>query len=192
MPNQLAAILLAGGNSTRMGSNKALLEVEGMMMFEKVLNEIEKITPHIFISSNQKLPLKKIYPVIPDSISNKGPMGGIYSVLEQSNFDNYIVVSCDAPFIKKELIDLLLNEHCNTAVVPVWENKMYPFPGIYSRSIKNILQEQLKKNQLKMKDLLNFIQAKEVEIYSSLKWMNKNIFLNINTPQEYKAISVCN
>lgn len=192
MPNQLAAILLAGGNSKRMGSNKALLEVEGMMMFEKVLNEIEKVTPHIFISSNLKLPLKKTYPIIPDSFSNKGPMGGIYSVLEQSNFNNYIVASCDAPFIKKELIELLLNNRCETAVVPVWENKMYPFPGIYSRSIKNTMLEKLEKNQLKMKELLNFIRAKEIQINPSLKWMNKNVFLNINTPQEYKAISVCN
>lgn len=192
MQKKTAAILLAGGNSTRMGSNKALLELDGMLMFEKVLNEIEKITPHIFISSNQKLPLKKTYSIIPDSVPDKGPMGGIYSVLERSNFDNYIIACCDTPFIKKELIELLLNNNCETAVVPVWEDKIYPFPGIYNKNIKNTLLEKLEKNQLKMKDFLNAINATQIKINPDLTWVNNTVFFNINTLEEYKNIHPCN
>ncbi len=191
MTEKIAAILLAGGNSTRMGTNKALLQLDNTLMYEKVLGEIEKITPHIFISSNHELPLKK-YPIIADTIKNKGPMSGIFSVLEKNSFNKYIVVCCDAPFIKKELIELLLTEHCETAVVPNWENKTYPFPGIYSSNLKNVLLKHIENNQLKMKYFLKTINAKEIVITSEAEWMSKNIFLNINTPEEYKNLYPCN
>jgi molybdopterin-guanine dinucleotide biosynthesis protein A len=129
---------------------------------------------------------------VPDVFKNKGPMGGIYSVMQQSNFSNYIVASCDAPFIKKELLDMLLNEDCNTAVVSKWNNKSYPFPGIYNKCLESTLLTHLEKNKLKLKDFLNSINAKEVEINPQLKWMNKNVFLNINTPEEYKNLYPCN
>ena len=80
----MTAIILAGGKSRRMGTDKALLEIEGISLLNKAIQLCEQVCDTIIISSNHSGHKVFGYPVVADEIANCGPLGGIYSCLRKS------------------------------------------------------------------------------------------------------------
>ena len=82
---QITGIILSGGQSTRMGTDKALLQINEKTLLENAIEICKPVCKEILISSNNPEHEKFGYKIIPDEIKNCGPLGGIYTCLKNSN-----------------------------------------------------------------------------------------------------------
>jgi molybdopterin-guanine dinucleotide biosynthesis protein A len=178
----LTGIILAGGKSSRLGMNKALLELKGKKLIDYPVHLLEKCCSHVIISSNQ--PLSLPYPVFPDVIQETGPMVGIYSCLLQSKTPYNVVLSCDMPFLKEELISILASRiERNKIIVPVHhDNLMEPLCAVYPTHCAKSLLESMEKKQFTLHDYILSQPHSLVIISAKMRFWSENLFANINTP----------
>ncbi len=182
----MEAYILAGGKSSRMGEDKGLKLLNGKPMIQYVIETISPYFSGIKINTGNTKYADLGYELIPDSIPEKGPMGGIYTALKNSSDSEVFIISCDMPFITPAVVNYLLDQpRNNNAIVASYNHEIQPLFGIYNQKIFPLIEEKINKNQLKMMDFLQEIQAEIVEMNE----IEKNlVFLNINTIEEFKNI----
>jgi len=181
---ELTGIILAGGKSSRLGMNKALLELKGKKLIDYPVQLLEKCCSHLIISSNQ--PLSMPYQVFPDVIRETSPMVGIYSCLLQSKTPYNVVLSCDMPFIKQEVISILVSRiERNKIIVPVHhDNLMEPLCAVYPTHSAKSLMESIGKKQFTLHDYI-LSQPHSIVFFSEkMKFWSEDLFANINTPAD--------
>lgn len=181
----IGAIILAGGKSSRMGSDKGLLLLNGKPMVAYVIDTIKQITDDIIIISDQTAYKVFGVPVYEDLIKEAGPLAGIYAGLTYSKHNKNIVVSCDVPFVSEKLLQYLINCCKNYDVtIPIKNNKTHQVIGIYDKKCITVFKKELDNNQRKMKLALEKINLNVVDTNQ----FDKKEFTNINTPAELKEI----
>lgn len=169
--------ILAGGQSVRMGSDKGLIKLKGKAMIEYVIEIAKYFSPSISIVTNKQEYEMFNVPLIPDEVNNEGPAMGIYSALHTSHFQRNLILSCDMPLISNQVIELLLAEQKDDLVV-FGQDKIYPFPGLYKKSLLNNWKEQLNEGERKLQHLIRTFHPKILPIH------NVDLFLNVNTPSD--------
>ncbi|RZS92528.1 molybdenum cofactor guanylyltransferase [Aquimarina brevivitae] len=171
-------ILLAGGNSERMGEDKALKLLKGKTFIDHILEASEEITDHQMIISDHLNHHKRYEYVLPDLIKNKGPLGGIYTGLYHSKTKVNFVVSCDTPFINKKVFEsLLLHNNPNYEVIHYKNN---PLIGIYKKELSNFLHQTIVEDKLSVRKALSQVKTKTIHN----KHLNQYV-KNINTPEQF-------
>ena len=181
---QITAIILAGGKSTRMGTDKALIEINDKSLLENAIDLCKPISSSILISSNFEEHKKYSYEVIPDEIPDCGPIGGIYSCLKETETEWNFVLSVDSPFVELEFIRNLISEIDNTnAIVPIHSRGKEPLIALYHKNSLSEIEKRIKSGNYKMYDLVDTLSTKFVD---SKKWLEKypNLFHNINRPED--------
>lgn len=181
----VGAIILAGGKSSRMGTDKGLLSLNGKPMVAHVMDILKPITDDIIIISNNVAYEVFGVPVYEDLIKDAGPLAGIYTGLKHSKHDKNIVVSCDVPFVSEKLLHYLINSCKNYDVtIPIKNNKTHQVIGLYDKKCVPIFKNELYNNQLKMKVALEKINLNIVDANQ----FDEKEFINVNTPIELKEI----
>ena len=142
----ITGIILAGGKSKRMGTEKGLINFRGKTMIQYAIEVLEPICDQIIISANSNSYDALPYPKFSDIFPNSGPMGGIYTGLLNSRNDLNLVLSCDMPFIKADLLnDLVLNADGNDIVVPWHRSKHFePMCALYRKSVDSVFMDFIK------------------------------------------------
>lgn len=191
MINDITGIILAGGKSTRIGTNKAFLKIGEKTIIDQILAGFESIFREIMIVTSeikQSCFLERSR-VVPDIIPSKGPLGGIYTGLVKSNSFYNFVVACDMPFLNQDLVRYLLEERNGyDVVVPEYKGRLQPLCAVYSKDCIRPIETELSRNSLKITDFFQYVRAKiitekEIESFDP----EKLCFVNINTPQDYKS-----
>lgn len=187
--NNIQAYILAGGKSSRMGTEKGLVTLLGKPFIKHIIDTIKTITPHITIVANSDHYNATGYPVIADIIKDKGPLSGIYTGLTYSEFANNLFVSCDMPLINYDLIDFLISQinSAHNATVVSHIGKTEPLCGVYSKSALPIIKSLLETNQLSVHNALTHLSTQRIDV-SLQPFYTKNIFFNINSPVELKQL----
>ncbi|BDX38706.1 hypothetical protein CYCD_20610 [Tenuifilaceae bacterium CYCD] len=182
--------ILAGGKATRLdGTNKALIEIDGATIIQKVYKTLSSFCNEIIIISNQPqtnygIPAK----VYPDIIPDCGPLSGIHSALHHASNNAVLIAPSDMPFIGygivKQLIDeYMLNQPNADIAVPTINGFIEPLLGIYKKDLENIAFKILQnKKGYSVNELVKTNNAIFVEIDATLE--NINSFININTPPD--------
>ncbi len=115
----LSAYILAGGKSSRMGADKALLHLAGKPLIAHAVAKLRSITPHVHILSSNPT-LAAFAPLVPDLHPNTGPIGGIEAALTHSSFDWNLIYPVDVPFIPTEFLhfwtSIILNNTFNARI----------------------------------------------------------------------------
>jgi len=179
---RITAIILAGGKSSRMGQDKGLMFLDEKPMVQYIIDTVKPLVQEIIISSNNKEYEQFGYPVFQDLIKSKGPLAGIYTGLNHSKSDKNIVISCDVPYVSKELINLLIEQSEGSQItIPEKEGKTHQLIGVFSKSCSESFKNAIENNELKAKTVfeklnLNIVDANQFE--------NK-IFTNINTKDDF-------
>lgn len=195
MRKDITGIILCGGKSSRMQTNKALLKLNKATVIEIVLNEMQKIFHNVLISTNDydKFSFLNI-PLIKDLLVNRGPLGGIYSTLKESKTEKNFITTCDLPLINYQMIDYMVNINSNNEIiVPTINGLPQRLFGIYKISLIAKIEEifSLSKNDKTIKgsiyDLHQRAAVEFIEI-DHLPFYDKNIFMNMNTQEDYKSI----
>lgn len=103
-----SAILLAGGASTRMGTNKAFLELEGAPLIARVLERVSVLADEVVIAANDAARFAPFHArVVPDVMPNVGPLAGICAGLEAVTHEVALVVACDMPLLNVRLLEYM-------------------------------------------------------------------------------------
>ena len=189
--HNILGVILAGGKSSRFGTNKSLSMLANNKLIEHVINKIDVYFPEILVISNDsslKLNNQKIN-IIKDCIKGHlGPLVGVLSAMKYANsFKNkykwIITFPCDTPFFNKIIIEKMIEKSISAKekIYFVKDKKQrHNIFGLWSTSLQDILEEDLNNNFRKV-DLwadkigCNFIE-KDIQ--------NENEFLNINTKED--------
>ena len=182
----VTGIILAGGKSSRMGTDKGMQELCGKPLIQYAIQALSGLCDTIIISSSSKAYHSLGNKVVADVFPGIGPMGGIYSALKQSNTEKNLVLSCDLPFVSKELMSFILkNSEGFEIAVPYEGNQHYePLCGFYNQSVLKLMGEYIQKGNYKLPDLFDEISINRLIISTEASFYQKNLFFNVNSQQE--------
>ena len=190
MDNTLTGIILAGGKSLRMGTDKALIEINGQSMIKKAYLLLKDLCDEIILSTTGSYFFKGIKKVS-DEKPGLGPIGGIYSCLKQSGTDKNLVLAVDIPFVNQDILKFLIENIDNSDVIfPLNElGKIEPLCAIYSKSILPAIEKMIQQGDFKVQNLKQYINVKTIQISRDQKFFDEKLFLNLNTPADLKKLS---
>jgi len=191
----LKTIILAGGKSSRMGQNKALLPIGGKSIIKRLAETFKPISDEIIIISNEPEKYNgldfSIYSDVKE-FRGDGPLAGIYTGMNAANEDCCLFLACDMPFasqkIGKFMMETLKNSGAD-AVIPLHEGRVHPLFGTYHKRILPVVKENLLNGKRKMLHLLNGVNAKIIEKLDAPKELKKEweySFWNMNTMEDYQ------
>ena len=182
----ITGIILSGGQSRRMGFNKADAEMHGESMLIRMIDKLKEVTPNIVISSGTISYPNISFPQIADEYLQCGPLGGIYSVLKVSNTSLNLVVSCDIPLISISLLKYIVaiaagNDSLIT--VPVdHDGQTHMTCAVYRKEVLPFLEQQMLNKAFKMKSLLDLVSVEYINISRDHPLFHEYTFMNVNNP----------
>jgi len=195
MRKDITGIILCGGKSSRMQTNKALLKLGDKLVIEIILSEMKKVFDVVLISTNDCDDFSFLnIPIIKDIQVNRGPLIGIYSTLKESTTKNNFIVACDLPMINHQLINYLISiNSTKEVVIPTLNGVPERLFGIYNRSVAKKIEEIFslsESNELIKGSVYELYQRVSVELVEieNLPFYNENTFLNMNTPEDFESI----
>ena len=184
--SDITGVILAGGQSRRMGFNKAQAEMHGESMLIRMIDKLKEITPIIAVSCGTTSYPNIDWLQIPDEYPQCGPLGGIYSVMKVSNTSLHLVVSCDIPLVSTSLLEYIAASATQSnalITVPIDENgQPQMMCAVYHKDVLPILKQQLDNHVFKMKSLLDLVSVEYIKITKEHPLYQENTFMNVNSP----------
>jgi len=184
----MTSIILAGGNSSRFGRNKALEIINGKNLIQRVVNCLISLSKEIIIvtAQNESLSCSPSLPMIKtmaDIHPGKGPLSGIYSGLVTSLCSGAIVVGCDMPFLNIALLNYMTQlSPAFDVVAPRIGDKIEPLCAIYSKNCLAPIHKLLERNELRISELFSVVRVRYVEEDEIDRFDPEHLsFYNINT-----------
>jgi len=188
MNKKLTGFILAGGKSSRMGTDKGLLPVDGEAMVQKIALAMNPVVDKIIIISNGNNYNYLGHKVYEDLIKDCGPLGGIYTALMKSDTDQNLIVSCDMPFLRVELFNLLIKSISSDheIIIPQFNDQPEPLCAIYNKSCAPKMYDLLIKKEFKLKEVLKQFKLGviDINVHAELE----DCFTNVNTPVDYQNV----
>ena len=181
-PSPASAIILCGGKSKRMGTDKALLEIDGTSMIKRLYSFLSPLFDQVIVSvgfdANLSLPEIK---VVKDIEREQGPLMGIYSALRASVTSINFVIACDIPEINVTLLyKLLAGSEDNEIAVPSFTEGQYePLFAVYKKSVTNVAKKILDMHKRKVASLYPECKTAVLPVPDN-SW-----YINLNTPGDY-------
>jgi len=185
----VTGIILAGGKSSRMGTDKGLQELCGKPLIYYSIKVLSELCSTIIISTSSDAYQSFGYKTLADEIPGIGPMGGIYSALKQSRTEKNLVLSCDLPFVSKELLSYIIENSEGYQVAVPWQGNQHyePLCGFYNLSVLAQMTAFIQKENYKLPDLFEEVIMNRLIINDKLDFYNENLFRNINSKNDLIA-----
>jgi molybdenum cofactor guanylyltransferase len=178
----LTGIVLAGGKSSRMGSDKGLMDYKGKKLIEYPINLLSSFCSEIIISSNNDAYLQFGFPVVADEIEDAGPAAGLAAALKAGSNEWNLVLSCDVPFVNAEAIEYLISfAGSGLGAVPKHNGFVEPLIALYHRSFYEVLESDIASGNLQMNSIIDHPYITFVD-FSPLLEKYPRIFDNFNSP----------
>lgn len=187
--SHITGAILAGGRSTRMGTDKALLTIEGQPVIQRVGVALHNVVERCILIADNASPYAFLdLPSYPDIYKNAGPLAGIHSALTHSRSDSVFILSCDLPLVTSEMIFYIIqNQTARMATVVANGNCTQPLCGVYRRRLLPILADHLQRGQYSVLRFLEVIDPTIIDVSSSAETPFPAL-LNMNTPEEYRSV----
>lgn len=193
---QAEGLILAGGQSTRMGGlHKGSLLYREKTFIQILETELKKGTSRVSISYGRK---RKEYAgeckVILDNYPGCGPIGGIHAGLRECTGELLLTAACDMPLLKIELYqylhDLLFRKETNgisyDGVVPKADRRIHPLSAIYRKRAGGVMEEQILSGNYRLSDALKRMNILYADITEEKRYVQ--MLRNINTLKEYERL----
>lgn len=184
------AIVLAGGQSRRMGTDKALLRLKsgGPRLLELVLAAVKPLVKGIIVSANRPDDYAWAgLPLVPDNFRGKGPLAGLEAGLTASASDYNLVAACDMPWLEPRLLQYLVGQAQGyQAIVPLNETgQPEPLCAVYSKACLPAIRRHLEADSLKMSGWLSNVKTRYVPA-QELREFDPELrsFRNLNRPED--------
>ncbi|MDO3693560.1 molybdenum cofactor guanylyltransferase [Wenyingzhuangia sp. chi5] len=189
MQKNITGIILAGGNSTRMGVDKGTLMLKNITFTQHIINKLSPIVDEIIIVSNHKNYDQFDVKRIPDNVKDYGPVAAVYTGLKASKTDYSIVVSCDCPKVDLEVFKPLLDERNNKydIVQYIADSRTTPLIALYNRKCLGIFKLALKNKIQKLRFVIKQLEDKTIVAPDHIRPK----IVNINTPKDLERYNIC-
>lgn len=190
-PLPVTVAIQAGGQSRRMGSNKAFVDVNGRTMIELVIERVRGLGTELLLVANDTEAFAHLgLPTFPDVYPGCGPLAGIYTAVAHAGQPHTLVVACDMPYLQRPLLrHLLLLRATADAVVPRWGTHPEPLHAVYSKACLPAMERRLQAGWLKVADFLAEVSVRYVEREEIARFDGDGrSFTNVNTPADLQAL----
>jgi molybdenum cofactor guanylyltransferase len=186
-PPVIAAFILAGGKSTRMGTDKAFISLDGHTLLARALDCIRAVTSDVRIVGDRKK-FAAFAPVVEDIFPGCGPLGGIHAALRSSTTDLNFILAVDVPFVTPALIHFLIDraESSKSLVtVPSAGYGLQPLCAVYRREFAAVAEKALNESLYKLDTLFDPAVTQVVPEHAlEDAGFPPSMFRNLNTPAE--------
>jgi len=187
--NNITGVILAGGKSSRIGIEKALLKINSISLIERSISFCKIYFQEVLISANDvsKFSFTEL-DCITDVYPQLGPISGIHSALISAKTEKIFVMSVDILFDEPRLIETITDYQTEKVItIPVVDEiPQYVF-GIYSKKIIRKIETEISVNNLySPKRLIKDVETELID-FSRLEYFNKSRFININTPEDFET-----
>lgn len=183
-------VILAGGESRRMGSDKSLLPLDGERFIERTYQLMAGLFDEVLIVTNSPdlysdIPCRKV----PDLYRGKGALAGIHAGLHYASQPQIFVVACDMPFLQAELIRHLCQENRDDVLIPRTHDGLEPLHACYSKACLPAMEAVLNNDGRRIVDFFPQVRVAELPAITWQSYDPEGLsFRNINTPQDYFAL----
>lgn len=181
--NQVAGVILAGGKSSRFGSNKALALHQGDALIQTIARRLAVLFPETLLITNTPEEYGFLgWPMAKDLYPDCGPLAGIHAALRTVSQPRIFVCGCDMPLVNPDLIRFLCElEGDHDLVLPWLDEGPEPLYAVYSKKALPIIEEQLSKNQYKIGMVFEKLRIRKVTAEEILQIVpDLTTFQNIN------------
>ena len=179
----MTCAILAGGQSKRMGRDKATVEINRKALINLIYDKAKEVFHDIIIISNNHKIIEGIEaPIMPDIIPVRSPSVGIASALTYADTPYVFILACDMPFISVEALRYMVNEvNGEDIIIPRTKGGLEPLHAIYNRSCMAPLFRLIEQNRLKIMDVLPYVRVRELGQEPCFIKDGASVFTNINT-----------
>lgn len=184
----VTGVVLAGGQSRRMGQDKAMLEMRGQRLIERVLKALAQVFQQIVIVTGEQRKYGDLgYPVIVDQYPHCGPLGGIHAGLQAAKTPFIFVVACDMPFVSPDAIlgfISLATKDCDV-VIPKKETGVEPLFALYGTACLKPIEKALQVGSYRVSSFFPEVRVQYVEEETWRQWFAMgHCLVNVNTPED--------
>jgi molybdopterin-guanine dinucleotide biosynthesis protein A len=190
---EVTAFIIAGGKSSRMGKDKAFLEIKGKMLIDHAILQAHSVADDIFIVG-PKEKFGAFGRIVTDIYPDCGPLGGIHAGLNRSRTNLSLMLALDTPFITPDFFKFLVSEakSSNAAVtVPRTKDGLQPLCAVYSHDFFEIAQNALEAGEYKIdplfskaKTLIIDLSRQDLSDPGTYPQFDVAMFHNINSPED--------
>jgi molybdopterin-guanine dinucleotide biosynthesis protein A len=195
----ITGIILSGGKSSRMGTDKALLKLGDESIIERMTKLMKSIFNQVFIVTNTPDDYRYLrVPLYEDIHKHKGPLSGIHSGLVHSSTNKNFFISCDLPLVSEELIKYIiefksdkLTRYCfasgrNHYLAGIYRKELLPeIERIFASGASS---SEKKDQQFSIQNLLKNIETEAIQI-ENLPFYNDELFFNLNTQEDLDQLN---
>ena len=187
----LSGVVLAGGESRRMGQHKAWLSTGGETLLARTVRTVSHACSKVIVVGTPGQDLPAVPAIITrDAVAGEGPLRGIEAGITAARTHAVFVCAVDVPFLKVRLASFLA-DHLEKfqAVVPRWDGHVHPLQAIYAVEVLPVIQMLLRKGNRRLTDLLAQLQVCYME-EDSIRGVDPQgaSFINVNTPRDWEAV----
>lgn len=184
----ITAFILAGGQSRRMGQDKAFLELGGRTLLSRAMELVSGIAPTVRIVAPQEKFLT-IARTVEDVFPDCGPLGGIHAALTCTTTELNLVLAVDVPFVEADFLAYLVAQASQVSAlvtVPESGNGLQPLCAVYRRGFREVAERALKKKKNKIDALFADVETRVIaEPEMTRMGFYATMFQNLNTPEEF-------
>ena len=188
-PDPFSLAIIAGGQSRRMGRDKAFVELGGKALIERVIEGSANLgqSETILITNKPAQYAHLGLPMFRDILPDKGSLGGIYTALLKAANEFVLALACDMPFISTELLRFMIRQVSEDTDIVVPRVDGYPqgLHAIYKKTCIAPIAEQLAANRLKIIRFYDQMRVRYLDEadYAAFDPQGRS-FANLNTPEE--------
>lgn len=184
---RVSGVVLAGGESRRLGTRKALVKVGGVALIERVLEPVRQVSNDVLVVTGDPGPYQHLgLPLVCDAWPGMGALGGIYSGLQMARYPRALVVACDMPFLNLALLRYMISlAEDYDVVIPAPGGLFEPLHAVYSKACLAPIEDLLRAGSRRIADLLCHVRVRRLQKEEVDQFDPKGLaFFNVNTPED--------
>src|SRR3979411_1126537 len=187
----VTAFILAGGKSTRMGTDKAFVTLNGRSLLERMLDVGRSVTADVRIIGNTQK-FSQFAPTVEDVFGDGGPLGGIHAALRASPSELNLILAVDLPLVSTALLQYLITRAQSapgaSATVPHAAGGWQPLCAVYRRVFADAAESALRAGRYKIDELFDVVKTQRIEEEELAgAGFSPEVFRNLNTREEVEA-----
>jgi molybdopterin-guanine dinucleotide biosynthesis protein A len=186
-----SAVLLAGGKSSRFGSDKAVVKIDGVELWRRQISLLRALDPQeIFVAASEPpIWIDEQLQFVRDAMPNAGPLSGVAAALRECATSHLLVLAIDLPRMAADFLQSLVDlssESCG--VVPRRNGFFEPLAAVYPQSCRTLADRQLRAGKLMMQDFVSAALEENLLVVRNAQPDDELLFTNMNTPDDLHSI----
>jgi molybdopterin-guanine dinucleotide biosynthesis protein A len=184
----ITGAIVAGGKSSRMGRDKALLDLNGKPFIQHVAEALLEVFQTVILVADHGERYRFLnLPIYKDIFKQSGPLAGIHSALSHTKARAVFIASCDVPFLTPAIIRYVIRpEVRNDVTLLAGGNSLQPLCGLYTRNCLPTIENHLRRGQYSVLQCLHDLKTTILSPSFICEASAPHPLTNVNTPDDYK------